>query len=128
MCCVLCERYTIDSLQSIKKNKKGPKFVTLDVLSINCHPKTTMDLYTKLIKRPTTFKGVTGLTLSEFYRVLKKITPPFRNKYIKHKKLSGRPSGIKGIANKLLCLLIYYRTYTTQLFLGFLFQVDTTTV
>ena len=87
-----------------------------------------MDLYTKLSKRPNTFKGVTGLTLSEFHRVVKKITPPFRNKYIKHKKVSGRPSGIKGIANKLLCLLIYYRTYTTQLFVGFLFRVDAATV
>ncbi|MCP3658766.1 MAG: transposase family protein [Bacteroidetes bacterium] len=32
------------------------------------------------------------------------------------------------LENQLLCLLIYYRTYTTQLFIGFWFRVDDATV
>ena len=87
-----------------------------------------MDLVAKLIKKPVIFKGITGLTPSEFRQVVKKLTRPFRNKYIKNKKLPGRPTGIKGIENKLICLLTYYRTYTTQLFVGFLFRVDAATV
>ena len=87
-----------------------------------------MDLVAKLIKKPVIFKRITGLTPSEFRQVVKKLTRPFRNKYIKYKKLPGRPTGIKRIENKLICLLIYYRTYTTQLFVGFLFRVDAATV
>ena len=87
-----------------------------------------MDLVAKLIKKPIIFRGITVLTPSEFHQATKKLTPLFRKKYIKNKKLPGRPTGIKRIENKLLCLLIYYRTYTTQLFVGFLFQVDAATV
>ena len=87
-----------------------------------------MDLVAKLIKKPIIFRGITGLTPSEFHQATKKLTPLFRKKYIKNKKLPGRPTGIKRIENKLLCLLIHYRTYTTQLFVGFLFQVDAATV
>ena len=68
------------------------------------------------------------MTPSEFQQVVKKVKPSFRSKYVKKKKVKGRPNGIKGLENQLLCLLMYYRTYTTQFFMGLVLQVDAATV
>ena len=38
------------------------------------------------------------------------------------KKVSGRRYGLGSLEGHVLCLLIYYRTYLTQEFLGFLFH------
>ena len=87
-----------------------------------------MDLYSKLIKNPKIFKRLTGLTNSEFLIIIKKLNPLWTKKYEKGKKVSGRPQGLISIENYLLCLLLYYRTYTTQLFIGFFFNIDDSTV
>jgi len=87
-----------------------------------------MDLYTKLAKKPAIFKKLTGLTNMEFLIIIKKLKPLWNKKYEKKKKVSGRPQGLMNIENYLLCLLLYYRTYTTQLFIGFFFRIDDSTV
>ncbi len=87
-----------------------------------------MDLYSKLHKKTFVFKRITGISLKEFHSIVKKLRPVFQKKYIKKKKIAGRPYGIQKLENQLICLLIYYRTYTTQLFVGFIFDVDTATV
>lgn len=86
-----------------------------------------MNLYSKLITRPKIFQKVTGLTPLQFQELLHKITPNWRRKLAKKKK-SGRPCKVKNLSNQLLCLLFYYRTYTTQYFLGFWFRVNETTI
>jgi hypothetical protein len=40
------------------------------------------------------------------------------------KRKSGRPWQIGGLADHLLVLLLYYRCYVTQEFIGFFYQVD----
>ena len=49
---------------------------------------------------------------------------PLARAYRGAKKVSGRPYGLKGIEEHLLCLLLYYRSYITHAFLGVLFGVD----
>jgi hypothetical protein len=44
------------------------------------------------------------------------------------KKKSGRPYGMGGLEEQLIALLIYYRCYTTHLFIGALFGVDDSTI
>jgi len=50
--------------------------------------------------------------------------PVWEKEILSEKKLSGRPYGLKDLEHHFLCLLMYYRTYTTQFFIGFLFGVD----
>jgi hypothetical protein len=87
-----------------------------------------MDLYRKIIKRPFIFKQLTGLEIQEFWQIIKKIKPLWKKKYQYKKKVSGRPYGLVSIENHLVCLLLYYRCYTTQLFIGFLFSLDDATI
>ena len=87
-----------------------------------------MDLYNKLSKKPLVFRKLTGLTPDEFVSVVKKLTPLWNNKYEKSKKKIGRPQGLLNMENRLVCLLLYYRTYTSQLFIGLFFRVDDSTV
>ena len=46
----------------------------------------------------------------------------------KRKCVAGRPYRIGGLREHLLLLLVYYRTYTTHLFLAQIFHVDETTI
>lgn len=87
-----------------------------------------MNLYRKLSKRPYIFLQVTGVNLIQFASIIRKLRPIWRKKHLKNKKIEGRPYGIGSLENQLLCLLLYYRTYTTQLFIGFWFRVDDSTV
>ena len=87
-----------------------------------------MNLYKKLSIRPYIFSQITGVSLQEFASILKKLRPIWRRKHLKKKKIEGRPYGVGSLENHLLCLLVYYRTYTTQLFIGFYFGVDDATV
>ncbi len=86
-----------------------------------------MDLYKKLRCHPYVFLRLTGLRLKAFTVVVKKCRRRWNNLQ-KLKKLSGRPYALSSLENQILCLLIYYRTYTTQMFLGFWFGVDDATI
>ena len=87
-----------------------------------------MDLYDKLRKNPFVFKRLTGISIQEFQTIRQKLGPVWNRKHEAKKKIAGRPYGIGNLENQLLCLLIYYRTYTTQLFIGLWYQVDDATV
>ena len=86
-----------------------------------------MNLYRKISKKPHYFKRLTGLTVKEIQEILKKLRITWREKERKKTK-SGRPHALKNLENHLLCLLIYYRTYTTQLFVSLFFHVDVATI
>lgn len=87
-----------------------------------------MNIYNKLIVRPYIFLRITGMTPAKFNTIIKQLYPIWKKQHLKKKKIDGRPFGIINLENQLLCLLIYYRTYTTQIFIGFWFRVDDATV
>ena len=86
-----------------------------------------MNLFKKMAKKPRVFLRITGLKISEFKDIKRRCNSHWKRQQSR-KIVSGRPYGISNLENQILCLLMYYRTYTTQLFLGFWFNVDDATV
>jgi len=89
----------------------------------------------RLKRRPGTFRQLTGLTPAAFDRLLAELEP--RHEQAEAKRKARRPRQRKPgagrkhkllLADRLPMLLIYYRTYTTHAFLGFLFGVDDSAV
>lgn len=77
-----------------------------------------------LFAKPKVFSRITGVSIEEFNQIIEKARPVWHKKVEKPKKVSGRPYGLESLEGHVLCLLIYYRTYLTQEFLGFMFGVD----
>jgi hypothetical protein len=89
----------------------------------------------RLRRSPNAFRQLTGITPVVFDQLLKDLTPRHEQAEAKRKNRPGRQrqpgAGRKHaliLADRLLMLLIYYRTYTTHAFLGFLFGVDDSAV
>ena len=84
---------------------------------------------------PGHFRQLTGITPAAFDRLLAELTPRYEQAEARRKDRPGRQrkpgAGRKHalpLADRLLMLLIYYRTYATHAFLGFLFGVDDSAV
>jgi hypothetical protein len=82
-----------------------------------------------------TFRQLTGLTPTAFDRLLGELEPRYAAADAKRKTRPGRrrkPGAGREhalpLTDRLLLLLMYYRTYTTHAFLGFLFGVDDSAV
>ena len=89
----------------------------------------------RLRRSPNAFRQLTGITPVVFDQLLADLTPRYDQAEAKRKNRPGRRrrpgAGRKHaltLADRLLMLLIYYRTYTTHAFLGFLFGVDDSAV
>src|SRR3954454_20267849 len=89
----------------------------------------------RLQRSPNAFRQLTGITPAAFDRLLADLTPRHERAEARRKDRPGRQrepgAGRKHtltLADRLLMLLIYYRTYTTHAFLGFLFDVDDSAV
>jgi hypothetical protein len=89
----------------------------------------------RLQRSPKAFRLLTGITPAAFDRLLADLTPRYEQAEVRRKDRPGRKrqpgAGRKhalALADRLLMLLIYYRTYTTHAFLGFLFGVDDSAV
>src|SRR5947208_14481448 len=89
----------------------------------------------RLQRSPKAFRLLTGITPAAFDRLLADLTPRYEQAEARRKGRPGRKrrpgAGRKHaltLADRLLMLLIYYRTYTTHAFLGFLFGVDDSAV
>jgi hypothetical protein len=89
----------------------------------------------RLRRSPKAFRQLTGITPLVFDKLLADLTPRHEQADAKRKDRPGRRrrpgAGRKHalvLADRLLMLLIYYRTYTTHAFLGFLFGVDDSAV
>jgi len=89
----------------------------------------------RLQRSPNAFRQLTGITPDAFDRLLAQLTPRHEQAEARRKDRPGRRrkpgAGRKhalSLADRLLMLLIYYRTYTTHAFLGFLFGVDDSAV
>src|SRR4051812_47268034 len=85
----------------------------------------------RLRRSPKAFRQLTGITPAAFDRLLADLTPRYERAEARRKDRPGRRrkpgAGRKHaltLADRLLMLLIYYRTYTTHAFLGLLFGLD----
>jgi hypothetical protein len=89
----------------------------------------------RLRRSPKAFRQLTGITPAAFDRLLADLTPRYEQAEVRRKDRPGRKrrpgAGRKHaltLADRLLMLLIYYRTYATHALLGFLFGVDDSAV
>ena len=89
----------------------------------------------RLKKSPSSFRQLTGLTPAAFDALLADLAPRYEAAEAKRKARPGRkrkPGGGRKFAlplsDRLLMLLIYYRTYVAHAFLAFLFGVDQSSV
>ncbi len=83
--------------------------------------------YAKVAKTPYVLRQLTGLTKEEFEKTVEKVRPEWK-KVEKQKKCQGRKSHIETLEDKILCILIYCRTYITHPFLGFLFNLHNSNI
>lgn len=89
----------------------------------------------RLKKSPTSFRLLTGITPAAFDALLAELAPRYAAAEARRVGRPGRrrkPGGGRRFAlplgDRLLMLLVYYRTYVSHAFLGFLFGVDDATV
>ena len=89
----------------------------------------------RLRRAPKAFRRLTGLTPAAFDGLLAQLTARHEQVEARRKAWPGRkrkPGGGRKhslvLADRLLMLLIYYRTYVTHAFLGFLFGLDDSAV
>jgi hypothetical protein len=89
----------------------------------------------RLRRSPNAFRQLTGITPAAFDRLLAQLAPRYEAADIRRKARPDRlrkpgagPKHKLSLADRLLMLLIYYRTYTTHAMLGFLFGVDDSAV
>jgi transposase len=79
--------------------------------------------YIKIKTKPTTFNRLFGVSVEEFARILQKIEPQWTQKVMEQYKRPGRPYDLS-LADMTLMLLLYYRSYISQEFVGYLFDLD----
>jgi DDE superfamily endonuclease/Helix-turn-helix of DDE superfamily endonuclease len=92
--------------------------------------------HTDRLKRcPDAFRQLTGLTPAAFDQLLADLAPRHqqaqdrrRNRPGRQRKPGGGRKHALALADRLLMLLVYYRTYVTHAFLGFLFGIDDSAV
>ena len=83
--------------------------------------------FSKLSKSPKNFLHLTGVSIKEFGELVERIKPDWE--LIREaKKCDGRTSQLPTIEDQILCTLLYYRTYNSQEFLGFLFDLHESNV
>lgn len=89
----------------------------------------------RLRRSPKAFRLLTGITPATYDRLLADLTPRYEQAEARRKARPGRKrrpgAGRKhalALADRLLMLLMYYRTYATHAFLGYLFGVDDSAV
>jgi len=89
----------------------------------------------RLLRSPETFRRLTGLAPATFRQLLAEVAPAWEQARARHGQRPGRrrrPGAgrklARPLADRLLMLLVYYRTYVPHTFLGYLFGVDDSTV
>ena len=79
--------------------------------------------YNKVKKKPTTFNRLFGVSVLQFEVILAKVDPVWHCKVIGKYKRPGRAYKLD-VADMVLMLLLYYRSYISQEFVGYLFGID----
>ena len=80
-----------------------------------------------LLLKKKYLRRISGVKHEKFEKCVNKLKSAWRAAQ-KRKAVAGRPYGIGELREHLLLLLIYYRTYTTHLFLAQIFKVDEATI
>jgi hypothetical protein len=75
------------------------------------------------LRRSASFHRLTGVGVATFDQMLARLRGPWEAAE-RRKAKSGRPRGIGGLEDHLPVLLLYYRCYVTQEFLGVFYRVD----
>lgn len=78
----------------------------------------------QLFKKPQVFLRLAGVRIQDSHRICTQIQPIWEQNVERKKRIAGRPYGLDDLETHNLCIVIYYRTYIMQEFLGFLFNVD----
>ncbi len=85
----------------------------------------------RLSKRPVAFKRLTGLSIPQYMDLLERFAPLMAaadakrlNKRERQRKIGAGNAYSLPLCDRLLMTLIYYRTYVSQEFLGYLFDLD----
>jgi Helix-turn-helix of DDE superfamily endonuclease len=85
----------------------------------------------RLSKRPVAFRRLVGLNVLQFMELLEKFAPLMAaadakrlNKRERQRKIGAGNEYSLPLCDRLLMTLIYYRTYVSQEFLGYLFDLD----
>ena len=79
--------------------------------------------YNKIKNHPRTFHRLFGISVDEFERIVTAVEPEWEKRVVKRYKRPGRNNKLS-LREQILMLLLYYRSYTTQIFIGFLFGID----
>src|ERR1700733_13107173 len=83
--------------------------------------------YKKLMRQPHSFLQITGLRIVEFDEIVSKVRGDVE-RLEAEKKCHGRNSHLATIEDKILCIFVYYRTYITHTFLGYLFNLHNSNI
>jgi DDE superfamily endonuclease len=75
------------------------------------------------LKRGPSFSRLTGVQVELFDQMLTRLQGPW-DKAVSRKAKPGRPWEVGGLQEHLLIMLLYYRCYITQEFIGCFFGVD----
>jgi hypothetical protein len=75
------------------------------------------------LRASASFVRLTGISVATFDDMLKQLSGPW-DKARRRKAKPGRPWDVGGLEDHLLIMLIYYRCYITQEFLGFFYNVN----
>ena len=89
----------------------------------------------KLMKRPKTFRSLTGLSPEEFRKLAKEVKPLWEEAEIRRKSRKERKRKI-GAGRKyklsfeqsLFLLLLYYRTYVNHVFIGMIGDIESSKI
>lgn len=84
--------------------------------------------YRILAKKPFIFSRLTGVTLNEFSTIVQQVRPLWEKAVESKKQCAGRRSPLTTLEDKLVVLLMYYRTYMTHEFLGYLFNLHNSNI
>jgi hypothetical protein len=98
---------------------------------------TSKPFIEKTHSKPYLFRRLTTLDVEEFHLLVKKLEPEWNTR--EYKRLAGRkgrintvgqgrPYELGAFANLLLCTIVYLRTTLGNELLGFLFDIDSTTI
>lgn len=83
----------------------------------------TQPFSARRLRRSPSFRRLTGGTVATFDRMLGQLRAPW-DAAQRQKRKPGRPWETGGLEDHLLVMLVYYRCYVTQEFLGHLYRVD----
>lgn len=79
--------------------------------------------YTKIRKSPIIFNRLFGVSVHQFEEIVSRVEPAWQKRVIDSYKRPGRDYKLD-VSDMVLMLLLYYRSYITQIFVGYLFDID----